>query len=72
VLICHCKRITDQDLRRAVREGARTAGMAAHLSGAGTGCGSCIPLIREVVQAELLALVVPSPAPPLTAAAALR
>lgn len=52
MLVCHCKRINDKRIRQLVEAGARTVGQVASACGAGTGCGSCVPTIAEVVAAS--------------------
>jgi len=52
-LICQCRGAAEEDIRRAVRAGARTVAAIGSACGAGTECGSCRPelaaLLREVV-----------------------
>ncbi len=50
MLICPCNGISDRAIRRAVRRGATTAGQVAQSCGAGTGCGSCRPAVREIIR----------------------
>jgi len=52
LIVCHCKGISDRDIRVAARAGARTiAAVGAHCA-AGTGCGGCHAVIDEILQAE--------------------
>ncbi|SIR21193.1 assimilatory nitrite reductase (NAD(P)H) large subunit precursor [Aeromonas sp. RU39B] len=51
--ICSCFDVSKGDIARAVAEGHTTlAAIKAH-TGAGTGCGGCVPLIGKVLNAEL-------------------
>jgi len=52
VLVCHCKAISDRTIRQVVRSGARTCQQVARACAAGSDCGGCQPLIREIIAAE--------------------
>lgn len=52
MIVCHCKGITDRDIRKAVLEGASTCTDVESLCQAGTECGGCRPLIQQLVGAE--------------------
>ena len=41
--VCHCKGVTDRQIRSAISAGARTAVEIATHCRAGTGCGGCLP-----------------------------
>ena len=65
--LCICKAISDQQIRQAIREGARTVGEISARFGAGTECGKCLESINEYVDACLAAPPAASdPAPALT------
>lgn len=53
MLICHCRGISDRQIRRAVRAGAVTADQVSQACGAGGGCGGCMGAVEEVLQSEL-------------------
>lgn len=50
MIVCHCKAVSDREVRRAVAEGARTRGQVARRCGAGTICGGCRPAIQELLH----------------------
>ena len=52
MLVCHCKALTDRDLRGVVRRGARSANQVTRACGAGGVCGGCRPAIDEIVDEE--------------------
>lgn len=52
MLICHCKRVNDHQIRQATSNGARTVGQVGRLLGAGTCCGGCVPAVAEIVEDE--------------------
>jgi len=52
MLVCHCKLVRCSDIREAVHEGAQTTEDIARMCGAGTGCGGCRPLVRNLVERE--------------------
>jgi bacterioferritin-associated ferredoxin len=49
VYVCQCRAVTDRQVRGAVAEGCSTLRSVAALTGAGTGCGACVPTIRDLV-----------------------
>ncbi len=52
MIVCHCKAVSDRQVRAAVRAGASRRGAVARACGAGTVCGGCRPVIDEIVSAE--------------------
>ena len=52
MLVCHCRGITDRDIRFAVRRGARTPDEVGAVCGAGTCCGGCRPAVRGLIRSE--------------------
>ncbi|MFL9593546.1 nitrite reductase large subunit NirB [Aeromonas schubertii] len=51
--ICSCFDVSKGDIARAVAEGHTTLAAIKQQTGAGTGCGGCVPLISQVLNAEL-------------------
>lgn len=51
MLVCHCKGLTDRDVRRAIQAGACTHHAVTRECGAGSVCGGCRPLIDELLDA---------------------
>ncbi|MGL5067514.1 MAG: (2Fe-2S)-binding protein [Sarcina sp.] len=49
-IICNCKNIDYITIRKAMINGARTVDEIKELTGAGTGCGGCIPKIQEILD----------------------
>jgi bacterioferritin-associated ferredoxin len=52
VIVCHCKGISDRDVRAAVRGGAACRQSVGARCEAGTGCGGCHAVIDEIIHAE--------------------
>jgi bacterioferritin-associated ferredoxin len=50
---CICERITEGEVRAAIRCGARTEESVGDACGAGTGCGTCLDRICELIDEEL-------------------
>jgi bacterioferritin-associated ferredoxin len=65
MLVCHCKGVSDRDVRRAIAAGACSPREIARTCGAGSVCGGCRPLLDELLDAEA-----PAPPPPFELAAA--
>ena len=68
MIVCHCRGVTDREIRRCVRAGAATVDAVSDACRAATGCGGCEPLVGKIVQSELDAQ---RPRLPVLAAAAL-
>lgn len=50
MLVCHCKGVSDRDVRRAIQSGACSRYDIARQCGAGSVCGGCIPVIDELLE----------------------
>lgn len=53
MIVCHCRGITDRDVRCAIREGARDIRAVTRACGASLECGGCRPQVRKILRAEL-------------------
>ncbi|QCR35069.1 nitrite reductase large subunit NirB [Nissabacter sp. SGAir0207] len=51
--ICSCFDVTKGDIIRAVQAGCHTVAALKAETKAGTGCGGCVPLVTQVLNAEL-------------------
>ena len=51
--ICSCYDVSKQDLCTAVENGAHDIAALKTCTGAGTGCGGCVPLVTQVLNNEL-------------------
>jgi len=51
--VCICRSVTDTAIRRAIDDGAFTVDELGRKTGAGTQCGSCVPLAREILDRAL-------------------
>ncbi|WP_067800617.1 nitrite reductase large subunit NirB [Actinomadura formosensis] len=55
-VICSCNNVTAEGVRRAIAEHSLTDVPAVKdRTGAGTSCGSCVPLVKRILDAELAA-----------------
>jgi bacterioferritin-associated ferredoxin len=50
--VCVCSMVREHEVRGAIRCGARTEESVGDACGAGTGCGSCLDRICELIQEE--------------------
>ncbi len=48
--VCHCRVVTDGDIRAAIDCGLRDECALAEHCGAGTGCGGCLPAVRRLLD----------------------
>jgi nitrite reductase (NADH) large subunit len=53
--VCSCNNVTKADLCSKIREGVCTVGELKSCTRAGTGCGGCMPLVTDILNAELAA-----------------
>ena len=51
--VCHCKSVTDGQIRTAIEAGARTPVEIASFCRAGTGCGGCLPEVCRLLDDHL-------------------
>jgi bacterioferritin-associated ferredoxin len=69
MFVCHCRAVTDREIREAIAAGARDLEQVGRSCGAGITCGGCCPLIQELLAEHAQHA---EPAPALTAAGRLR
>jgi bacterioferritin-associated ferredoxin len=50
--VCICARVRERELRAAIRAGADTEESVGDACGAGTGCGSCLDRICDLIDEE--------------------
>ncbi len=54
--VCSCNNVSEKQIRHTVRDqGLTTVAQVKSCTKAGTGCGGCLPLVTELVKAELKA-----------------
>jgi bacterioferritin-associated ferredoxin len=53
MLVCHCKNVSDREIRAAVRGGARTRVDVARACEAGSRCGSCSEAVEDILSSEI-------------------
>lgn len=56
MIVCHCHSVSCRDIRRAVREGARSRREVARACGASRVCGGCRPAVEAVMCDEVAQL----------------
>lgn len=52
MIVCHCRGVTDSEIRSAVRQGACTREEIARCCGAGAACGGCVPAVVQIALEE--------------------
>ena len=53
MLVCHCRGISDRQIRRAVKDGCTSARDVARSTGAGMRCGGCRSNVKAIVNDAL-------------------
>lgn len=48
MLVCHCHRVNDLRIDQVLSTGARGVGTVVRATRAGSSCGGCIPLLRQL------------------------
>ena len=54
--VCHCKGVTDGQIRSAIDAGAHTLLEIGSTCRAGTGCGGCVPEVCRLLDDHLTSL----------------
>lgn len=49
MIVCHCRVVSDRDVRAAVSEGARTVASVCGRTGAAQDCATCIFTVKALV-----------------------
>lgn len=49
-VICHCRHVTDLDIQEAIEKGHNTLEALSGVTGAGTGCNTCIGKVVEILN----------------------
>ena len=52
MIVCHCYCVSDREIRKCAREGARDLAAVGRQCGAGTGCGGCRPELSAILEGE--------------------
>jgi len=52
VYACICQRVRECEIRSAIRRGARSEEAVGDACGAGTGCGTCVDRIHDLIAEE--------------------
>lgn len=60
MLVCHCRGVSDRQIKRAVKNGACSLREVARETGAGMRCGGCRANVAQVVQEALQSEIRPS------------
>ena len=53
LIVCHCHRATEREIRRAVREGASSLREIGAHCGAASACGGCAEAVLDILSTEL-------------------
>lgn len=49
MIVCSCHAVTDREIQRAARAGARTPCQIAEMCGAGSSCGGCRETVHDLL-----------------------
>jgi bacterioferritin-associated ferredoxin len=52
MIVCLCEGISDKKLRECIRSGATSIDAVSRACGAGTGCGTCVETVAEILATE--------------------
>ena len=58
--VCICARVRECEIRRVIRAGAHTEDAVGDACGAGTGCGTCLDRVADLIEAEVPDAVLPA------------
>lgn len=51
--VCICHGVTERDIQKAATDGCHEVQALTMRTGAGSGCGSCLPLAQQVLTAAV-------------------
>jgi len=54
--VCVCNEVSEREIIAALKKGARSTSDIQKFTGAGTGCGRCLPVVNSIVEDFLLKL----------------
>lgn len=57
MFVCICARVRECEVRSAIRLGAHSEDAVGDMCGAGTGCGTCLDRIEQMIDEETDTLV---------------
>jgi bacterioferritin-associated ferredoxin len=61
VLVCHCHRVNDAVVEQVLAAGADSVRGVVRATRAGTDCGGCLPMLREICRRTAAAAVAACP-----------
>ncbi len=50
MIVCHCKAVSDREIKRSLSRGARSVDEVAAATGAATRCGCCRSVVHELID----------------------
>ncbi len=50
MIVCLCRAVSDAKLKEVIAEGASTVREVAMRCGAGTSCGACVPMVKDMID----------------------
>lgn len=53
MIICHCERVTDRRVAKAVRAGSSSVRAVCAQTGAGKSCGGCVTSVKKLIEKHL-------------------
>lgn len=52
LVVCHCERVSERRVVRAVRSGCASLRDVCRETGAGRGCGGCVSSLKRVIESH--------------------
>ena len=62
MIVCVCNRVSESQVREALRDGHKSVESLSECLGVGTGCGSCLEYAQELIE-NRVDHAAPSPMP---------
>jgi bacterioferritin-associated ferredoxin len=59
MIVCQCRAVSDRTIGSVIAAGASTVAAVSSATGAGTGCGGCVPAIEVLLAEAALAVTDP-------------
>jgi bacterioferritin-associated ferredoxin len=53
MVVCHCERVSEHRIAKAVRAGSTSLASVCRETGAGRGCGCCVTSLKMLIEKHL-------------------
>ena len=55
MIVCHCERVSERAIAKAIASGSSTVGAISQATRAGRGCGCCVTSLKRLIEQHFAA-----------------